>query len=126
MLDGHVGAHAVVVGVRFVEAEDGVGAVVCDAEIDVGGPDGGEGLGVVVEEGDEAVGRGRVRVGSNVIRGIGQGVVIIGPGNVGRRRGVEGEGRYVAVGETAFCWIGRRDRVESGRGASRSASGGDG
>jgi hypothetical protein len=110
-LDGHVRALAVEVCVRFVEAEDGVGAVVSDAEVDVYGPYGGEGLSVVVEEGDEAIRGGRIGVGSYVVGGVGKGVVVVGPGDVGRGRGIEVEGCYVAVGEAAFGGIGNWDWV---------------
>lgn len=81
--DRHVGAHAREGGVGLVEAEDGVGAVVCDAEVDVGGPDGRERVGVVVEQWDEAVRWARVGVGSDVVGGVGEREVVVRPGYVG-------------------------------------------
>ena len=47
--DGHAAGEATEAGVGFVEAEDGVGAVVGNGVVYISGPDGGEGA-VVVEE----------------------------------------------------------------------------
>jgi hypothetical protein len=51
--DGHACGLPVVAGVGFVEAEERVRAVILDAVLCVGGPDRGQGGGVVVEERDE-------------------------------------------------------------------------
>jgi hypothetical protein len=95
---GHVRGLAVEVRVGLVEAEEGVGAVVKDAEVDVGGPDGGERGGVVVEQREEAVGWGWVGVEADVVGGIGEGVVVVGPGDVRARWGPVGQGCYIGVG----------------------------
>lgn len=77
--DGFVDAHAgraAKAAVGLVEGEDGVGAVLRNRGVDVGGEDSGQGWCVVEEHWDEC--QGRVEA---AVVGVGKREVVVGPGN---------------------------------------------